>query len=69
MTLQPGYSKVRIKTGDKFYAPSVTFLGKTLHLKRVQRTATQALNYSRKFCKTWERFTHGKEEEIPSHQS
>jgi hypothetical protein len=59
--LQPGYSKIRTKDGGKFYAPSINLLGKVLHLKGAKRTATEALNYSRRFCQKWE-LLHAKKE-------
>ncbi len=66
MLLQPGYTKFRLSNGGKLYGPSVTFRGVRRHLKAAKRTATEALNYSKRFCETRERFTHGKKEKVSS---
>lgn len=64
---QPGYSKVRTKDGGKFYGPSVNSLGKVLHLKKAHRTAVEALDYSKRFCRKWD-LLHGKEKEVSGNQ-
>jgi hypothetical protein len=67
MLLQPGYSKFKTRDGGKLYGPSVTSLGKTLHLKRAQRTAIEALAYSKNFCARYERLKNA-QKEIPGDQ-
>jgi hypothetical protein len=52
---QPGYSKIKAKDGGKFYGPKISFLGSSRHLKRAQKTASEALAYAYRFCARYER--------------
>jgi len=65
MRYTPGYSKVKVKNGTKFYGPTISYFGKTLHLKGVKKTASDALTYSRRFCARLERL---REKEISGYQ-
>jgi hypothetical protein len=66
--LQPGYTRVKTRDGGKFYGPTVASLGKTLHLKKPQRTAMEALSYSKRFCARYARLKSHEEKEIPGDQ-
>jgi len=52
-----GYSRVNVKrAGEKFYAPTIRSFGRTRHLKRVTKTATEAKAYAARFAARLERF-------------
>jgi hypothetical protein len=51
----PGYTKIRHKSGLKFYAPNLSALGNKRHSRSLKRTATEALEYARRWAREAER--------------